>query len=456
MKRTDHRRSRPLVLALLLVLPMAIAGRARAQEPVPPTPVPTPTPQPAPPPTPAPLPEPAPENPPANAPRTEPPQGNGERGGRRRGQGPQGERQNQDLPEFTPVAAPSPAALQGKQYFWFTMYPDFVVQYDPATDTVAKKVKLTSGMFWNTTLTHDRKRLLVVTGQQHTVEIVDLATAAVTSTHDFTEDGFVLRIRDVRELPGGLFWHVRVERVKKQIDRYSFEASQWLLYDTVNRKITRKNPKLPKALERNAAIAPAGTHWLTQDDDGNLLFLDARKLTETARIDLRTPRFFGAGALRLTGQDLLDNRDPVRARFLFTSTDPVEKGRTCWGVAEIDMENKRIVEVQEWGPQVSSWGLRIAHKKLIGAAMSGSFGGGSDRDNRTRLVLYDLRDGRKIVETYEELRPRRSLVAISPDADKIYIGTAGSDFEVFDAQLKRLKTVELEGEIVGRIFVVDG
>lgn len=47
-------------------------------------------------------------------------------------------------------------------------------------------------------------------------------------------------------------------------------------------------------------------------------------------------------------------------------------------------------------------------------------------------------------------------MAISPDADKVYIGVAGSDFEVFDGQLKRLKTVELDGEIVGTIHVVDG
>jgi hypothetical protein len=71
-------------------------------------------------------------------------------------------------------------------------------------------------------------------------------------------------------------------------------------------------------------------------------------------------------------------------------------------------------------------------------------------------MLFDLTNGKKLVEVQEEFRPRRSLVAISPDADKIYIGVAGSDFEVFDAQLKRLGTVECEGEIVGRIHVVDG
>jgi hypothetical protein len=360
-----------------------------------------------------------------------------------------------ELPAFTPVAAPSLQALAGKQYFWFALYPDFLAKYDPTTDTVTQKVKLQRGMFWNTTLTHDRKRILVVTDQQRSIEVVDLAAGAVVETHTFAEEGWILRIRDVRELPGGVFWLVRVDRVKKEIDRYSFEPAQWLLYDSAAKKTTKKVGKLPDALER-AQLLPDGATWQGSDDDGNLLLLDGCKLTELGRIDLRTPRFFGAGALRLMGTDLLDRRDPNRLRMLFTSTDPVEKSRTTWGVAELDLQQKKIVDVQEFGPQVSAWGLRIAHKKLVAAAMTWNFGSGSDRDTKSRLLMYDLRTGRKIAEAYEEFRPRRSLVAISPDGDKVYVGTAGSDFEVFDQDLKRLKTVELDGEIWGRIFVVDG
>ena len=431
--------------SLSLVFAAVAALGCRGQEPAPP-----PTPPPVTPPA-----EPAPTETPQEPEGQEP--ADRQRAGRRRGQGPGGQRQNQDLPEFTPVAAPSIEALAGKQYFWLTMYPDFVAKYDPATDAVVQKVKLNHGMFWDTTLTHDRKRLLVVTDQQRLVEVVDLQTGTVIGEHPFAEEGLILRVRDVRELAGGVHWFVRVERIKKQIDRYSFEPSQWLLYDTTNKKVVRRVQRLPDAMDRGIRLAAEGTHWQSQDDDGNLLFLDARKLTEIGRIDLRTPRFFGAGALRLSGTDLLDGRDPTRARMLFTSPDPVERTRTSWGVLELDLKQRRVVDVQEWGPQVGGWGMRIAHKKLVGATMMGSFGGGREsRDNRSRLMLIDLRNGKKLVEAYEEFRPRRSLVAISPEADKVYIGTAGSDFEVFDSQLKRLKTVELEGEIAGQIYVVDG
>jgi hypothetical protein len=432
----------PALLSILLAWP------GRTQQPVPaPTPPPTPAPAPTEQGTP-----PAGENRPQGPER----QGPERRGGRR---GPGREQQSQELPEFTPVAAPSPLGLLGKQYFWFTMYPDLLVQFDPVTDTITKKVKLQHGMFWSSTLTQDRKRLLIVTDQQQSIEVVDLAEGTVLATHPFKEDTVTVRIRDVRECPGGVHWFVRVERVKKEIDRYSFEPSQWLLYDSANKKVVRKTPRLPDPIERNAQLSADGGSWITQDDDGNVLFLDGRKFNETGRIDLRTPRFFGAGALRLTGTDLLDRRDPNRALMLFTSQDPVEKSRTGWGMVELDLQKKLVVDVQEWGPQVGAFGMRVAPKKLVAAAMTGNFGGGGgggERDNKSRLLLYDLKNGQKLAEGYEEFRPRRSLVAISPDADKIYIGTAGSDFEVFDAQCKRMKTVELEGEISGRIYVIDG
>lgn len=463
----------PLLAALLLGLALPRAQQPHTPPP-PPSPVPAPAPVPFPSPTPGPGQEPTREPPPPSAAPQEPARGDGERGRgergadrgeraergerRRGGAGSGGGDDTLQLPAFTPVAAPPVAALQGKQFFWFTMYPHFLVQYDPATDAVAKKVELKRGMFWSTQLTHDRKRMLVVTDQQQTIEVVDLASGTVTAEHPFHEQGFVLRVRDVRECPGGAHWLVRTDRIKKEIDRYSFEPSPWLLYDVTAKKVLRKVRRLPESLERGAQLAADGAQWLAQDDDGNLLFLDGRTLQETARIDLATPRYFGAGAIRLSGNDLLDRRDPNRALMLYTTTDPVETRRTSWGVVELDLAGKRVVSATEWGPSQNSFGLRIAHKKRVAAAMSGSFGGGGggERDTRTRLVMLDLQNGQKLAEAFEEFRPRRSLVAISPDGDKVYIGTAGSDFEVFDANLKRVKTVELEGEIVGRIHVVDG
>ncbi|MFT4516275.1 MAG: hypothetical protein ACI89X_004217 [Planctomycetota bacterium] len=383
-------------------------------------------------------------------------QGEGGRGEGRQGRGSRGasgakgrDKTSSDLPEFTPVTAPTLAALDGKQYFWFTMYPDFVVKFDPETDKVVHQVKLKGGMFWRSTRTHDRKRLLIVTNQQRTIEVVDMTTGTLAGNHLFQEEGITLRIRSVRECPGGVFWFVQTDRVKKEIDRYSFEATQYLLYDSSKKKIVRKVPKLPDSMSR-ARMSADGTYWLSSTG-GNLAFLNARTFKEIGKIDLSTPRFFGAGAIRLSNTDLLDDRDPNRSLQIFTTTDPVEKKRTNWGLIDIDLKNRKVVKVTEWGPSKSSWGMRVAHKKRIAVAM------GRGRTSERQMVTYDLNTGEKLNEAYYEFRPRRSLVAISPNGDKAYVGVAGSDFEVFDVKtLKRLPTVELAGEIVGTIHVVDG
>ena len=365
--------------------------------------------------------------------------------GPRRSQRPSG-----DLPEFTPVAAPTLAALnQKKQFFWFTMYPDLLVKFDPATDAVVHKVQLKGGLFWRSTLTHDRKRMLVVTGQQRRIEVVDLQSGALVGDHYFQEEGMILRVKSVRECPGGVHWLVQTERVKKHLDRYSFEPTEYLLYDTAAKKVVRKLKKLPDGLSR-ARLSPGGDAWIGSKD-GDVVIMNARTLKEEGRIGLRQPRFFGAGALRVGSTDLLDGRDPTRALMTFTTTDPVEKKRTNWGLVELDLQNRKVLNVTEWGPSKSSWGMRIAHKKRVAVAMSGS------RGDQRRLVTYDMTTGEQLAEAYYEFRPRRSLVAIAPDASKVYVGVAGSDFEVFDgATLKRRPSVELEGEIVGRIYVVDG
>ena len=366
-----------------------------------------------------------------------------------RAQKPAGKKSLQ-LPEFTPVAAPSPKALAGKQYFWFTIYPDMVVKFDPETDQIVHRVKLAGGMFWRSQLTHDRKRLLVVTNRQRAIEVVDLTTGELAGEHLFTEEGMILRVRSVRECPGGVHWLVHTDRVKKEIDRYSFEPSEWLLYDSANRKVVQKLKKLPDALDRNARLSPDGTCWL-QQKDGDLLFLDARTFEERNRIALKTPRFFGAGAIRLGSIDLYDRRDPKRALMIFTTTDPIESRRTNWGLVELDLEHHKLGKVVEWGPSKLSWSMRVSYTKRIAATM------GRGRGKARQLATYDLDTGKLIKEAFYEFRPRRSLVAIAPDASKLYVGVAGNDFEVFDGRtLERLPSVELDGEISGRIHVVDG
>ena len=345
------------------------------------------------------------------------------------------------------AATPGPRAS-----FWFATYPDFLTQFDPVTDQVLRTVKLRGGMFWDVELAHDERRMFVVTSQQTKIEVVDLQKGEVVDEHGFAEEGFVIRVRSLLEVPGGAKWYVRVDRVKREIDRFSFEPSEWLLYDLATRKVEKRQKELPKALRGGARISPDGRSWHVSTEDGDLAIVDPATDKETARIDLHTPRFAGAGALRFSGQDLLFGRDPVRYRALFSSSDPIEKNRSTWGVMEIDLVANRVAQVTEWGVDPGIWGLQISANGRRAAAMSGGFGERSERG--ARLQVFDLETGKRLAEAYEQFRPRRRLVAISPDGSKFYVGVAGSDLEVFDAQCRRLKTVEFDGEISGQIHVV--
>ncbi len=348
--------------------------------------------------------------------------------------------------------APPPAASPSAK-FWFACYPDFLVEFDPKTDAVVRKVKLQNGMPWGVTLLFDRQHFAVITDQQQKIEVVDCKAGAVTAVHDFREDGYIIRLRGITELPGGAQWYVRTERIKKLPDRYEFEPGQNLLYDVVAKKVVRKLRRLPPILQRGARIAPDGASWHVFDREGNLQIVDPKTLKETAKIDLATPQFAGQGRLQLGRTDLWFGRDPKRYRMLCTFSDPVQHNRSSWGFVDIDLEQHTIAQMVEWGQGPSGFGTFVSRDAKVAVAMNGGFGGG---DRKTTIQVYDLTSGKKLREFESEFRPRQALAAIAPDGSKLYIGGAGSDFQVYDTvTLQRLRTVEFDGEVYGQVHVVD-
>src|SRR5712671_3156202 len=270
--------------------------------------------------------------------------------------------------DTTPTPPPAAAAKPKKQFFYFGMHPDLFAQYDPETDQVVRKVKFKNGMAWDSTLSHDKQRFFVVTGQQHKIEVIDRASMEVVSEHDFVEQGYILRIRDVRELPGGTHWYVRVERIKQQIDRYSFDPSQQLLYNVAEKKVEKRLRRLPEVIDRMAQISPDGTMWHALADDGDIAVIDPKTMKEVGRIDLHTPQAGGMGPMRTMAQDLFDGQNPDAYRMLYTMQDPVQKNRSMWGLVDIDLKSNKVAKVEEWGVSPGiGFGLRIAANKKVAA-----------------------------------------------------------------------------------------
>ena len=363
--------------------------------------------------------------------------------------------------DAAPVPAGNPAgqpAAKKPAQFYFATYPNFLVQYDPGTDQVVRKIPFQNGMPWGVDLLFDRRHFAVVTDQQRKVEIIDLDAGAVTEVHDFAREGYIIRLRSVQEIPGGTQWYVRLDRIKKLPDRYQFEAAQTLQYDRKEQKVVKELRRLPEILSRGARISPDGTRWHVFTRDGDLAVVDPVTLKEIAKVDLTTPLFAGQGRLSIGRTDLFDGRDPKKYRMLVTLSDRVQRNRSSWGYVDIDLEQNKITDLVEWGVGPSGFGTYVARDAKVAVTMGGGFGGGGGgANNKTRIALYDLETGKKLRETLEEFRPRAGLEGISPDGKKIYVGGAGSDFQVYDAEtMQKIKTIDLDGEIYGQVYVLDG
>lgn len=335
-----------------------------------------------------------------------------------------------------------------RPYFWFGMWPDVIAQYDPESDEVVKRIKLRHGLHWGKTLSHDESEFWVITDQRTKVEVVDLAKGEVVEVHDFAEENWIIRVSAVMEIPGGTHWYVHASRVERKLDHFVVKTSQYLLYDRVNKKVEKRLDELPKAIRRGARISPDGTMWHVFD--GDLRVVDPKTNKEVGKVDLKTPRISGMGAISLFGDDFYDREDPDRYRMLYRMTDPIATRRRMFGVVDIDLKTMEVAKVEEWGASPDYWRIHMSQDKKTGVAQ------GRGRDDTTKLALIDLTNGKTIREAFEEFRPRRSLAAISPDGQKIYVGGAGNDFLIFDREFKRVKTVWLDADLLGGVTVIDG
>ena len=340
---------------------------------------------------------------------------------------------------------------EGKRpYFWIRMWPDFLIKYDIEKDEEAARIQSKNGVCHGTTYSHDEIHAFMITGKRSMVEVVDLVKHEVVEVHDFTETGWLHRVDDVKEIPGGKQWYVQIDRVKLEPDHYKIEKSQWLLYDVAEKKIIKRMEELPSAIRRGAQISPDGKTWHVFGRDFQVI--DPETLKEVAKIDLSTPIYTGMGRLQVSGRtDLLHGKDTGRYRLLYTMSDPVHSHRRIGGILDLDLDKMEVNGRQEWGPPVNSGYVTWDGKKSIGTGGRGWRGGGqeSGADPYITFVNYSLEDGSKLLETRIPSRNGLRLAGISPAGDKLYLAGRGHELVIYDGEHNYLKTVELEGELEG-------
>lgn len=351
------------------------------------------------------------------------------------------------------------ASAQGvppaKVAFWIRVAPDQVVKFDPETDQVVKTLQNRHGISSSGTLSHSKKELYLVTGQGRYVEVIDLERGETVDEYDFGEDGWIIRVDRIMEVPGNEQWWVRVDRIEKKLDHFVIQKPQWWLYDVREAKVEKREAELPKELRRGASISPDGTHWHVSDG-GDLKVLDPKTLEEVGKIELSKPLYTGLGALRVQGEDLFGGAQPGRVRRLYTMRDPVKTERTLMGAVTLDLENFEVSDLDEWGASPGVWGWRTSADGSVAVGIKGGGRRGGSNYDDPELVLYtlDLKTGKRVLESRIASRNGLRLAAVSATGDKIYFAGRGHELVVHDAEHAPLKTVELPGELDGSIFVV--
>jgi hypothetical protein len=347
-------------------------------------------------------------------------------------------------------------ATATKSYFWFRMWPDKMVKYDIETDTIAETVTANHGIAHGSVLSHDKRQIFLTTGRRTKVEVIDVAQAAVVEVHDFAEDGYIIRVDTVKEIPGGKQWYVEIDKVKAEVDHFVVEKSEWLLYDIVAKKVEKRLKELPKAIRRGARISPDGEKWHVFGSD--IEIVDPDSLEVEGKVELSKPRYSGMGPLSVRGADFYDDENPDAYRMMYTMRDPVVRNRSLAGIVEIDIKNREVGELIEWGSAPKAWRMRYSKDKTIGV---GQVWGGDRRnqadgdDPIVTIANYDLVTGKKLLETRVEVRNGLGLSAISPDAQKLYFSGRGHDLLVLTGDHKYLKTVALGGETDGSFYLLE-
>ena len=340
----------------------------------------------------------------------------------------------------------------GKTFFYIRVWPDFIIKFDPLTDREVARCKLRHGVNHGLTVSHDETQFFVTTGKRAYVEVIDRKTMKVIDEHLFAEQGYLNRVSDVKEWPGGKKWYVQLDRVKKELDHFVIEEDQWLIYDVATKKIEKRLKKLPDPIRRGARISPDGKSWHVFSSD--LVVVDPTTMKETGRVKLSEPLYSGLGAISLTGDDFYRRRRPDAYRMFYTMRDPVKTSRRLFGLAEIDMTAMKVASIDEWGARPGTRRMRITDDRKFFVGQGSGGGTNADGERESVFLTYDIEQKKLVKETRLVLRNGLSMLAVSPDGNKIYLGGRGHEIVIHGRNHEYLKTVELSGEFEARITVI--
>lgn len=342
------------------------------------------------------------------------------------------------------VAALSPCAGHaqgrisgGNGTIYIGTYARSILVVDENTMSVTDTIPVSVGVPINMQFSFDRSRLYLMDAGFEKVEVIDLATRKPVDQFTLTEGNKRVRIFGFNVDPRQRFAVMLVKTYTKKPDRFEIGPPKLLRYDLARHQVTDTIP-WPRGEERDNArilFAPSGDYlyFFTTDD---ILIYETANLKQVDRWELAQPIEEGMGRLNF-GFPTDIYEEPGYYTGLFRMTDPVQN-RTLMGVARVNLE-RRDVDFYTLGPSGPvNFALAPDRRRAYGLRQEVGL---------YEFWLFDLEGRRVVSRTQFRGRPRMGLTP-SSNGRYLYIHTAGSTIDLYDAQtFRHVRTVDLGADM---------
>jgi hypothetical protein len=342
-----------------------------------------------------------------------------------------------------PPRAPDPSGGNGTLYVG--TYARNILVVDEASFRVKDSIPVSIGIPYHVALSSDRKRIHAINPAEDKIEILDLASKKSLGVIALSFGNTRVHISSMTFDPLQRYALLIVKNVTKRKDRYEIGRPVLVKYDLARQAVT-DTIKWPGGQEReNAQIlfSPKGDLLYFFTADGVLVW-DAATFKQLETWDM-TSMSLEEGLGRINFGFTTDiYEEPGFYTGAFRMPDPVNH-RAFMGMARIDLANRKLLDYYTFGPAVGV-GLRLAPGRTRAYGLQSAVG-------NYLIWAFDLENHRLIGKTEFTGRPRMSL-SVSTNGTQLYIGTAGSTIDRYDAVTVRyLGTLNLGADMTGMEIV---
>ncbi len=341
-----------------------------------------------------------------------------------------------------PAAAAAQAVGGGSGTFYISTYAGGVYVMPESTLAVAHRIPFDAGLPVGLNLSYDRQRLYVRDARFERVRVYDLATRAQVDSFQLSSGATTVRMFGMGIDPAQRFAVMVIKTTTRKPDRFEIGKATLVRYDLRTHAVTDTIP-WPDQQEREGAgfqFAPDGKYMYLFGDD--ILVYETDKFTVVDRWQLSQPLQDGTGRFNF-GFPSSFYEEPGYYTGLFRMTDPVQN-RRLMGVARVNLGAKSV-EFYALGPD-EGVGFSLAPDRTKAYGLKQQIG-------TYEFWTFDLERRRVASRVPFPGRPRMQLIP-STNGRLLYLMGAGSTIDVYQAAtLRHLRTVTLDGDMIGVVLV---